>query len=227
VSTALIVPAAGSGRRLGLGRPKAVIDIGGLAMIRRSLSCFVGVADIVQAVVVAPPGFVLEVQRALVGLEWPGCEVRVVAGAATRQDSVRCGIESIAHAPEIICIHDCARPMVPRATIEAVLRAARENGAATAASRPRDSVREDVEGGTTRALDRNRIWLVETPQAFGYELIRRAHEHARATGLRLNDDATAVEACNGQRVTIVESEGVNLKVTLPADLAIVRALIGG
>jgi 2-C-methyl-D-erythritol 4-phosphate cytidylyltransferase len=224
VSTALIVPAAGSGRRLGLGRPKAVVELAGVPIVRLTLSRFADVVDIVETVVVAPPGFVREVQHALLGLEWPRCEVRVVAGGATRQESVRCGLESVQSAPEIVCVHDAARPFVARSTVEAVLRAALTHGAATAASRPRDSVRQDVDGAT-RALDRSKIWLVETPQAFSFSLIRDAHERARATGLRSTDDAVIAESCGNATVLVVESDGVNLKITHPEDLQIASRLL--
>ena len=224
MSTALIVPAAGSGHRLGLGRPKAVAELAGTPIVRRTLVRFIDVTDIVEAVVVAPPGFVRDVQEALLGLAWPRCEVRVVAGGATRQDSVRAGIESLQSNPEIVCIHDAARPLVATATIEAVLRSARTHGAATAGSRPRDSIRQDADG-TTRALDRSKIWLVETPQAFSYALIRNAHERARAIGVRSTDDAAIAETCGNAKVVVVESEGVNLKITRPDDLEVARRLL--
>jgi len=228
VSTALIVAAAGSGRRLGLGHPKAVAELAGVPIIKRTVARFTSVEDITEAVIVAPPGFVPEVQAALVGLDWPGSDVRVVAGGATRQESVRCGIESLKSSPQIVCIHDAARPFVTQATIEAVLKAARTHGAATAGSRPRDSVREDMDDdGRTRALDRAKIWLVETPQAFSYSLVRLAHERARATGLRGTDDASIVEACGGASVVVVPSTGVNLKITHPQDLEMARQLLDG
>jgi 2-C-methyl-D-erythritol 4-phosphate cytidylyltransferase len=227
VSTALIVAAAGSGRRLGLGQPKAVAELAGVPIIKRTVARFTSVADINEAVIVAPPGFVHEIQASLVGLNWPGCQVRVVAGGATRQESVRCGIESLESNPDIVCIHDGARPFVTQATIEAVLEAARTHGAATAGSRPTDSVREDVDGGTSRTLDRSKVWLVETPQAFSYSLVRLAHERARATGTRGTDDASIVETCGGVSIVVVPSNGLNLKITHSQDLAIARHLLDG
>ena len=224
-TTALIVPAAGSGTRLGMGRPKALIDVGGLALVRRTLMRFVRVSEIVEALVVAPGGFIPDIQQALVGLDWPGCEVRVIAGGDSRQESVRLGIEALLSPVETVCIHDAARPLVSQATIQAVLAAARAMGAAIAASRPADSVREDTADGKTRPLDRSRLWLVETPQAFATDLLRRAHDRARATGVVATDDASLVESCCGQAVRIVESEGLNVKVTRADDLKLVRRIL--
>jgi 2-C-methyl-D-erythritol 4-phosphate cytidylyltransferase len=225
VSTALVIPAAGIGRRLGLGKPKAIIDLAGIPMVRRTLSRFERVAEIVAAVVVAPPGFVTDVSDALLGVRWEGCEVRVVAGGSTRQESVRCGLASLGPDVDLVCVHDAARPLVTHTTISAVIDAARHCGAASAASRPNDSVREDVEGGGTRPLDRSRLWLVETPQAFVVEMLRNAHERARAVGYTASDDATLVEAFGGTSVRIVESDGWNPKITRPADLRIVRQML--
>jgi 2-C-methyl-D-erythritol 4-phosphate cytidylyltransferase len=225
VSTALIVAAAGSGKRLGLGHPKAVADLAGVPLIKRTLGRFIGISEIVETVVVAPPGFVRNIQAAVVGLDWPDCLGRVVAGGATRQESVWAGIESLQSGPSIVCIHDAARPFVTRPTIEAVLRAAHTHGAATAGSRPRDSVREDVAGGASRALDRSKVWLVETPQAFSHALVRVAHERARATGLQGTDDASIVEVCGGVPIVVVPSAGVNLKITHPDDLEMARHLL--
>lgn len=227
MSTALIVPAAGTGRRLGLGKPKAIIDVAGIPMVRRTLSRFERVPEIVSAVVVAPPGFVADVRNALLGLRWEGCEVSVVAGGATRQESVRCGLAALGPKIDLVCVHDAARPLVTHTTIGAVLDAARQCGAATAASRPNDSVREDVVGGATKPLDRTRLWLVETPQAFAMDLLRNAHERARAVGHSATDDATLVEAFGGAIVKIVESDGWNPKITRPADLRIVRQMLDG
>ena len=227
MSTALVIPAAGTGRRLGLGKPKAIIDVAGIPMVRRTLSRFERVNEIVCTVVVAPPGFLPDVRNALLGLRWEGCEVSVVAGGSTRQDSVRCGLAALGPKVDLVCVHDAARPLVTHTTISAVLDAARQSGAAVAASRPNDSVREDVEGGGTRPLDRSRLWLVETPQAFKLDLLRNAHERARAVGYAATDDATLVEWFGGATVTIVESDGWNPKITRPADLRIVRQMLDG
>jgi 2-C-methyl-D-erythritol 4-phosphate cytidylyltransferase len=225
VRTALIVPAAGSGVRLGAGRQKALVEIDGRALVRIALECFVPVEHIVEAVVVAPRGAIPEIQSALKGMVWPGCILRVVAGGETRQDSVRCGIDTIESEVSLVCVHDAARPLVTEATILRVLAAAAEHGAATAASRPTDSLRLEREDGRTEAIERGKAWLVETPQVFDYELLKRAHKRAAATRFVGTDDASLVESCGGTSVAVVESDALNLKVTRPEDLEIVSLLL--
>jgi 2-C-methyl-D-erythritol 4-phosphate cytidylyltransferase len=224
VSIALVLPSAGSGRRLDAGRPKALVEVAGVPIIRRTIERFASLAGLVELVGVAPPGAVLEFNEALVGLELRGCEIRVVAGGESRQDSVRAGLAALTKDAEIVCVHDAARPLVGKETIDAVIEAARLSGAATAASRPADSVREDDGEGLTRPLDRERLWLVETPQAFAAELLRQAHARARATGLQATDDASLVDSC-GHPVVIVDSAGGNIKVTRPEDLDLVEAIL--
>jgi len=225
MSVALIIPAAGSGKRLGIGRPKALVDVGGAPLLRRTVARFVGAPEVVETVVAAPPGFIGEVQTALMGLVWPACDVKVVAGSDSRQASVRCALEALDSSADLVCIHDAARPLVSSATIAAVIAAARETSAATAASRPADSVRVAGADGTTRPLDRGSVWLVETPQAFERDLLTRAHTRARAMGIEATDDASLVEAVSGRAVTVVESDGPNLKVTRPEDLKLVRSIL--
>jgi 2-C-methyl-D-erythritol 4-phosphate cytidylyltransferase len=225
VRTSLIIPAAGSGVRLGAGRHKALVEIGGQALVRLALEPFRGIEHIVEAIVVSPQGAMSDIQEALKGVDWPGCELRLVAGGETRQDSVRNGIETIGADVSLVCVHDAARPLVTEATVLRVLAAAAEFGAATAASRPADSLRVDRDGGGTEPLDRDRVWLVETPQAFRYETIRAAHAHALATRFRATDDATLAETCAGAEVVVVESDTLNLKVTKPEDLEVVRSIL--
>jgi 2-C-methyl-D-erythritol 4-phosphate cytidylyltransferase len=221
----LIIPAAGSGVRLGAGRHKALVEIGGQALVRLALEPFRSIEHIVETIVVAPRGAMPEIQEALKGVAWPGCELRTVAGGETRQDSVRAGIETIKSKVSLVCVHDAARPLVTTATVLRVLAAATEHGAATAASRPADSLRIDREGGGTEALDRNKAWLVETPQAFRYETLRKAHDHALATRVTATDDATLAELCAGAEVVVVESDALNMKITKPEDLDLVRGIL--
>jgi 2-C-methyl-D-erythritol 4-phosphate cytidylyltransferase len=172
--------------------------------------------------------------------------LRVVPGGATRQESVRLALEALESDAEIVCVHDAARPVVSQRTVAEVIAAAADSGAATAAVRPVDSVRmqQGAEGDAGRdaaapsiasgagrtlsaaatvAVDRDKVWLVQTPQAFSRELLEAAHREARATGRSATDDAALVEAA-GTAVTVVETDGENPKVTRASDLELVRSL---
>jgi 2-C-methyl-D-erythritol 4-phosphate cytidylyltransferase len=125
----------------------------------------------------------------------------------------------------IVVIQDGARPCTPELLIAASIEAAREVGAAVAAQRVTDTIKES-DGGTRviRTVDRSRLWSVQTPQTFQVEVIRRALEAVRGKGLVVTDDAAACELI-GQPVRLVESPGPNPKVTLPGDLACIELLL--
>ncbi|MFQ5477067.1 MAG: 2-C-methyl-D-erythritol 4-phosphate cytidylyltransferase [Candidatus Binatia bacterium] len=225
VKVALLMPAAGSGQRLGLSLPKGLVPIEGVPLVRLSLERFAAVDSLVEVIVAVPQGALVDFSRALEGIELPTADVKVLAGAATRQESVRGALDALESDADLVCVHDAARPMVKADSIDAVLAAAERDGAATVASRPGDSVRRDDGDGGTVALDRGSIWLVETPQAFQRELIEKAHREAKAVGLEATDDASLVEAC-GSAITVLESVGANPKITRSWDLELVR-LMGG
>ena len=225
MSIGLVVPAAGVGSRLGHARPKALADLGGEALLRRTLGRFVGVADIVHVVIAAPYGLVAEVRVAAAGLEWSSCGVDVIEGGSSRQDSVRRSLEALRPGIQTVLVHDAARPLISRQTIVAVLDAARRTGAATAATRSSDSVRKDSSDGWTEIVDRSQVWLVETPQAFAFELLCSAHRDAAAAGMSATDDAALIERCGAGRVAMVQRVGLNFKVTTQEDLRMAALLI--
>lgn len=224
VKVALVIPAAGSGARLGRGVPKALVDVGGVPLLRVTLERLSKALPFAETLVLAPPGEVAEFEGLLVGVCASLGRVRVFEGGATRQLSVANGLGALSDSIDIVCVHDAARPLVSVATVRAVIEAAGREGASTAASRPSDSVREDRPGGGSGPLDRSRLWLVETPQAFRRNVLVAGHREAAKARLAYTDDASLVEAV-GQSVRIVETIGRNLKVTVEADLRLAAELL--
>lgn len=220
---ALLIPAAGSGSRLGFPVPKALVDVAGVPLVRRTLERVAAGFSFVETVVLVPPQVRPLIEAALADAPAALGTCIVRPGGATRQESVCLGLQALASDADFVCVHDAARPLVSAATVRAVIGRAAACGAATAAARPSDSVRID-EGERSRALDRGRLWLVETPQAFRRELLVRAHEVAAAAHVHGTDDACLVEAI-GHRIEIVETEGTNLKVTVETDLLAVIELL--
>jgi len=220
----LLMPAAGEGRRLALDVPKALAEIAGRPMVCRALEAFASLAGLVEVVILVPEGARQTFVSALSTAKLERVVPRVVVGGVTRQDSVRLGLEALRSAPEVVCIHDAARPLATRDIVSAVITAAISNGAATAAARPVDSVRQDHDHGDTRAIDRSSVWLVQTPQAFSFPLLLDAHRRATADRVSATDDASLVERLCGARIAVVRNDEPNLKITTAADLACARAL---
>lgn len=219
-----IIVAAGQGTRMGPGVDKLFLEVAGRPVVGHTLQRFAEAAGIHEIIVVAREDQLStfeELLRAL-RLNKPS---RVVAGGKERQDSVWNGLGALSPQSEIVAIQDGARPCTSAELIAATLDAARATGAAVAAQRVTDTIKQSDDGRTiSRHLDRARLWSVQTPQTFRVAIIRRALAAVREQGVSVTDDTAACEAI-GQPVQLVESVAPNPKVTLPADLAYVGMLL--
>ncbi len=205
-----LVAAAGGGTRLGLG-PKAFVRLGDVTLLELAVA---NVRAVVDDVVVAVPEAHLREAAALLGPS-----VRLMAGGASRQSTVRAMVGAVA--AEVVLVHDAARPFLPRAVGERVLAAARTRGAASACLRVTDTVVDVADG---RALPRDELRRVQTPQAFAHELLARAHAAALADGVEATDDAALVRRL-GVDVAWVEGSQLLHKLTTPEDLELGLALL--
>ena len=218
---AAVVAAAGLGTRLGRGS-KALLPLNGRTALARAVELFLSLEEVGEVVVVAPAARLAEA-RAEVGQLEPSKPVRVCAGGDTRQESVRSGLAALGEV-DYVLVHDAARPLASAALCRRVLRAAVDSGAAFPGLPPRDAVKR-VEGHRlVESLDRTRIVLAQTPQAFSYQLLVQAHFEAHETGLAGDDDAQLVAAA-GHPVTVVEGEATNLKLTTAEDFEVLEALL--
>ena len=212
MAVALLV-AAGSGERLGAGRPKAFVVLAGRPMLEWSLDAL-RAAGIEDVVVAAPPG------TTTTGL---GDRTIVVPGGETRSASVRAALE--AAPPGDVVVHDAARPLVTPGHFAAALAALEHADCAIAAAPCTDTVKEAGEDRlVTATLDRSRLWAIQTPQAFRRAALERALAVADDVLAQATDDAWLVERTGGT-VRVVESTPANLKVTTPHDLRIAELLL--
>ena len=214
-----MIAAAGSGTRLGAGRPKALLPLGGEALIRHSLRAFLehpGIGPVAAAV--PDPGEA----SAIVGSGDP--RLLWVRGGATRQASVRAAL-AILPETDLILVHDAARPFVGRSLIDAVIDAARRHGAAVPVVPVPDTVKRQAPGGFVDAtVPREDLVLAQTPQGFRADLLRRAHAAAGDDLVEGTDDAMLVERL-GEPVAVVPGSRANFKITTPEDLALAEAIL--
>ncbi len=206
-----IVVAGGSGRRF--GQLKQFADLGGRPVLEWAVAaCRPRSAGVVLVLPAAPGG------------HDPHGADAVVAGGATRADSVRCGLAAVPSDAEVIVVHDAARPLASPALFAAVIDAVTAGGAdgAVPGVPPSDTIKAvDQSGHVTSTLDRATLVAVQTPQAFRAAVLRRAHRDAPADA---TDDAMLVEALGGT-VRVVPGEPGNLKITGPDDLAAAERLL--
>jgi 2-C-methyl-D-erythritol 4-phosphate cytidylyltransferase len=223
VTTAVIV-AAGRGTRMGPGIDKLFLEVAGAPVVVHTWRRFAACAAVDELVLVVRDGLqdAFHELAAHYGLHKP---FRLLAGGAERQDSVWNGLAAVSAATELVAIQDAARPCTPGDVITRCLAAAHVHGAAVAAQRAVDTIKES-DGGTriARHLDRSRLWTVQTPQCFRREVILRALAAVRAAGRQVTDDTAACEFI-GQPVELVESALPNPKVTSRSDLPFVELLL--
>lgn len=219
-TVAVVLPAAGSGSRLGGPVRKAYAELCGVPLWRRSLGLFLPLDRVTRCVLV-----VAAADAALFAAEngdvIDGDRVRVVAGGATRAESVAAGLD-IAGDCDLIAVHDAARPLASPAEIEAVFAAAARSGAAILAAPIASTVKRVRDGVISETVPREHLWAAQTPQVARADLMRRAY--ARRSHAAATDEAALLERL-GVPVAVVEGSTRNFKITMPADFALAEALL--
>jgi 2-C-methyl-D-erythritol 4-phosphate cytidylyltransferase / 2-C-methyl-D-erythritol 2,4-cyclodiphosphate synthase len=215
-TVAAVIVAAGRGERAGADIPKQYRAMAGEPMIRAALRAFLTHPriDFVQPVI--NPNDKDAYAEAIAGLKDP---LPPVSGGATRQASVRAGLEALtSRRPTLVLIHDAARPFVSPALIDRAIGAGRTCGAAVPGIALADTVKSIDETATViETLDRSRLRMVQTPQAFAFNLIVEAHRRAAVAQRDSFTDDAALAEWAGQRVSVFEGEADNLKITTKDD----------
>jgi 2-C-methyl-D-erythritol 4-phosphate cytidylyltransferase len=219
-----IIAAAGRGERAGGKRAKQFQELGGIPVIIHTLRRFEHSSTIGQTIVVLQADEVSSF-LALAGRYGLAKLSRVVAGGETRTESIWRGLQAVRAATAgVVAVHDGVRPFVTVEEIDRVVRKAEETGAAILAARATDTIKEVASGCIERTLARESLWHAQTPQAFRYDLLRRAYERAREEACDATDDSALVEQL-GVAVSVVEGSARNIKITRPEDFALAEILL--
>jgi 2-C-methyl-D-erythritol 4-phosphate cytidylyltransferase len=216
-----VLVAGGSGTRMGADRPKQFLLLRGEPVLLHTLRRFADDSLAVREIVVVLPAEQVETWRELCQDFRVDIPHALVVGGASRWASVKAGLAALQHhAHGLVAVHDGVRPLISAAVIERTYAAAAIHAAAAAAVLPKDSVRTLAQHGSS-ALNRQRLRLMQTPQTFEIELLRRAYAMPELSSF--TDDATVVDdLC---RVQLVDGDYRNLKITTPEDLLIAEALL--
>jgi 2-C-methyl-D-erythritol 4-phosphate cytidylyltransferase len=196
-------------------------DVGGRPVFEITLEAIAAAGCFDLVVVAAPTARWERIRGLAISSELP--PLVLVEGGESRQESVAAALNRC-DGHDWISVHDAARPLTPPGLFRAVLDAARAEGAATAAVPCVDTVKQVRHGRVAATLDRSSLVAAQTPQAFGADLLRRAHLNALAKSLQGGDDATLVEAL-GEPVAVVAGDPRNFKITFPQDLILLRSLL--
>jgi len=219
-----IIVAAGRGTRMGPDLDKLFLEVAGRPVIAHTWRQF-DAADVIEEIVLVVRDGLASAFQEMAGTLKLRKPFRFAPGGRERQDSVWNGLQAISPRAEIVLIQDGARPCTSSELITASIAAARETGAAVAAQRVTDTVKQSDDGHfVSQHLDRSQFWSVQTPQTFRVEVIRRALAAVRQQGLVVTDDTAACDLI-GQPVRLVESAAPNPKVTVPGDLPYIDLLL--
>jgi 2-C-methyl-D-erythritol 4-phosphate cytidylyltransferase len=222
-----VIPAAGSGQRMGTAIPKQFLTLGDVPLLLYSLQAFERSASISEVILVVPKE---ERELTLSDIvERHGIKkvLKIVAGGATRQESVYHGLKETDPEAEIVVIHDAVRPFVTEDLIERSIEAARKGAGAIVAVPMKETVKEvEPDGHILRTLDRSRLWLAQTPQTFRRALLQEAYRKAECDRFHATDDAAVMEHV-GEKIVIVPGRWDNIKITTAEDLQMAEAILAG
>jgi len=210
---------------MGSQTPKQFLALGGVPVLVHSLRVLQA-SDLISYIILAVPDSEREFcLRDVVAAHRLTKVTNIVAGGAQRQDSVRHALEAVEAGTELVLVHDAVRPFITQDMIKRVLEAASRHGAAVIAIPVPDTVKQVGPDGLIECtVDRGRLWLAQTPQAFRLLLFQQAHRQAVADGIQGTDDTQLVERL-GHKVAVVEGDGQNIKITRPEDFIVGEAIL--
>ena len=227
-STSAVIVAGGNGIRMQADIRKQYLILGKLPILCHTLAVFAASPLIHHIYLVVPEtdfNFCEKEVIPAVGCHHP--PVHLVAGGGNRQESVYHGLSAVGDADGIVVIHDGVRPFVTPQEIEDCLRGAENDGACILGIPAVDTLKKvDEESFISQTLARQHIWRAQTPQAFQYQLIKKAHDRAISKGVIGTDDASLVERM-GFRVRMIPGSPCNIKITTPEDLMMAQGILRG
>jgi len=224
MNVAAIICAAGASKRFGGKRKKPFVDVDGRAVFLRSVELFSDRSDIKQILL----GISAEDEE-LVSIKWgPNLKffnVKTFIGGAERFETVAKGLALLKEDINIVAVHDAVRPCVTKEWIDGVITAASKAGAAILACPVTATIKKAADKTIIETVDRSNLWEAQTPQVFDVKLLKRAYENlANLDKSKISDDSQLVEAL-GDKVSIVETDSSNIKITRQSDIAIAEAIL--
>ncbi len=218
-----IIPAAGTGVRMGGGTPKQFLSLEGVPIFIHTLRKFAA-SNVIDGIFLALRPEDMERARKDIDRERFSKPVRLVAGGASRQETVGRALAEAPATTEMVVIHDAVRPFVELDLIQRVVEATRQHGAAVPGIPIVDTVKQVEQQIIRGTIPRERIVLAQTPQAFRFNLIREAFARAEADGFYGSDESSLVERLD-HTVTVLMGSDRNIKITKPSDLPLARLYI--
>lgn len=220
MKTIAIITAAGKGKRMGAGIKKPYIILSGKPILAHAILPFEQSKAINGVIIVTARGDEDFCLRNIVERFKLKKVLKVICGGKERQDSVMAGVMAAVRLGgdwDMVAVHDGARPFVTKEAVEQVIKFAKRCGAATLAVPVKNTIKRVCSGFVKKTLPRGELWAIQTPQAFGFDMLKKAHLQAKKQGFTGTDDCMLVERL-GCKVAVVKGSYNNVKITTSEDL---------
>jgi 2-C-methyl-D-erythritol 4-phosphate cytidylyltransferase len=222
---AAVIVAAGKGVRMQTPLPKQYLSLAGLPVLSRTLLVFDACDPVDDIYLVVPKDDFDYCRRKIIGSAMLNKKIHLVPGGARRQESVHNGLQKIDANCRIVVIHDGVRPFVKIDQVAATIEGARKFGACILGVPVSETLKQvDASDHIVRTLQRDHVWMAQTPQTFRCELIKKAHDKAKEAGYLGTDDAALVERL-GEPVQMIRGSRGNIKITHREDLEMAQCLM--
>ena len=211
-NTAVIIPAAGSGTRMGTNLPKQFMLLAGIPILVRTVQQFHEIDEVKKIYIGTSPVHKDRILSLIHQYHLKKCEL--VPGGDTRQQTVANCLKQVSHEIEVVAVHDAVRPLVTRTHLIEVINQAAQTGAALSAMPAKDTIKQKLQNGKLKTINRDSIYYAATPQAASLEILREAYSQ----GIETTDESSLIEHL-GHKIAIIPCDGYNIKLTTPEDLA--------
>lgn len=220
----VIIPAAGSGTRMGADVPKPLIELGGKTILEHTITRFLEVSEVIQIIIATPEAYVKKIS-ALVSVMSSEVNFLVIEGGSERQFSIYNALLKVDEGADLVAVHDAVRPFIRSALIEKCMEVASQYDGAIIGVPAKDTIKRVNEDNVIQETPkRSLLWQAQTPQIFKKKVLQKAYEDAIDHNFVATDDASLVERIGGE-VRMVEGDRENLKITYPVDLKVAELML--
>jgi 2-C-methyl-D-erythritol 4-phosphate cytidylyltransferase len=221
----VIIPAAGSGERMGSDIPKPFLKVGNRTILEHTISRFLEIPELIEIIIATSKDHISDIHSIFERISG-GVILKVVEGGSKRQFSIYNALKEISDEATLVGVHDAVRPFIRPKLIIECCNIAEEHGGAVLGVPAKDTIKQVNDKNVIKATpDRSFLWQAQTPQVFQKKLLKKAYESALKSDFIGTDDASLVERIGGE-VQMVEGDRENLKITYPVDLKIAELILG-
>ena len=213
MSVSVIIPCAGRSKRF--GELKQFKMLNGEPLVFKSIKIFLQIDKINEIIIPVPKGN-YDLLNIFLDNKPFKKKIKVIRGGSTRQESVEKGMEQVNNNSSLVCIHDAARPFVEKVLIENCINKCDYFDGSIVAIKPTDTIKFSKTNTIENTIDRNKIWLAQTPQVFNKAKLKRAIKKAKTSNIKATDESYLMEKM-GYKINIVEGSAINLKITFESD----------